>query len=52
MLDGGHLFYYIIEFVNGSHVSESAQEIGMRIGIAMVGSLMLLAFYNDIMRLM
>jgi len=52
MLDGGHLFYYLIEFVKGSPVSEFAQEIGMRIGIAMVGSLMLLAFYNDIMRLM
>lgn len=52
MLDGGHLFYYMIEFVKGSPVSEPAQEIGMRVGIAMVGSLMVLAFYNDIMRLM
>lgn len=52
MLDGGHLFYYIIEFIKGSPVSEPAQEMGMRVGIAMVGSLMVLAFYNDIMRLM
>lgn len=52
MLDGGHLLYYIIEFFKGSPVSEPVQEIGMRVGIAMVGSLMVLAFYNDILRLM
>lgn len=51
VLDGGHLLFYIIELIKGSPVSEAVEEVGMRIGIAMVGSLMVLAFYNDILRL-
>jgi regulator of sigma E protease len=51
MLDGGHLLYYLIEIVKGSPVSEKVEEIGMRIGMAMVGVLMVLAIYNDITRL-
>ena len=52
VLDGGHLLFYTIELIKGSPVSEAVEEIGMRIGLAMVGSLMLLAFYNDILRLL
>ncbi len=51
MLDGGHLFYYLIEIVKGSPVSEKFEEAGMRVGMAMVGVLMVLAIYNDITRL-
>jgi regulator of sigma E protease len=51
MLDGGHLFYYIIEIIKGSPVSDGVQEIGLRIGLTLVGSLMIMAFYFDIMRL-
>jgi regulator of sigma E protease len=43
--------YYLIEIVKGSPVSEKVEEIGMRIGMAMVGVLMVLAIYNDITRL-
>jgi regulator of sigma E protease len=50
MLDGGHLLYYVIEFFKGSPVSEAAQMLGQKIGIAMLLSMMLLAFYNDILR--
>jgi len=50
MLDGGHLLYYVIEFFKGSAVSEAAQMLGQKIGIAMLLSMMLLAFYNDILR--
>jgi regulator of sigma E protease len=51
MLDGGHLLYYIIELVKGSPVSERVEAIGMRIGMSLVGVLMVVAIYNDIGRL-
>ena len=51
VLDGGHLFYYLIEVVKGSPVSEEVQIIGFRIGMSVVMGLMALALYNDIMRL-
>lgn len=51
VLDGGHLVYYLIEAVRGRPVSERVQMIGLRIGVAMIVSLMLMAFYFDIMRL-
>ncbi len=50
MLDGGHLLYYLVELFKGSPVSENTQLIGQKIGIAMLLGMMLLAFYNDILR--
>jgi regulator of sigma E protease len=47
LLDGGHLLFYAIEAVRGRPLSERAQEWGMRIGLALVGSLMLFAIGND-----
>tara|TARA_R110000824_G_scaffold222077_3_gene409344 strand:+ start:19785 stop:21143 length:1359 start_codon:yes stop_codon:yes gene_type:complete len=51
VLDGGHLFYYFMEVVRGRPVSEKTQAVGLRIGLAMVGTLMLMALYFDLMRL-
>lgn len=51
LLDGGHLLFYVIEAIRGRALNERAQEIGFRIGIAVVGGLMVLATYNDIARL-
>ncbi len=51
VLDGGHLLYYFIEVVRGRPVSEQTQAVGLRIGLAMVGCLMLMALYFDLMRL-
>jgi regulator of sigma E protease len=51
VLDGGHLVYYLVEFVSRRPVSEAAQHIGQQIGIAILGALTLLAFYNDIVRI-
>ncbi|EHA13846.1 RIP metalloprotease RseP [Halomonas sp. HAL1] len=51
VLDGGHLLYYFMEIVRGRPVSEKTQAVGLRIGLAMVGSLMLMALYFDLMRL-
>jgi regulator of sigma E protease len=51
VLDGGHLLSYLIEFVKGSPVSEEAEALGQRIGLAIIAALMVLAFYNDLSRL-
>lgn len=51
LLDGGYLLYYVAELVKGSPVSEQAWEIGQKIGIALLGILMVFAIYNDIYRL-
>jgi len=51
MLDGGHLMYYAVEAVKGSPVSETTQILAQKLGIAMLMGLMMLAFYNDILRL-
>lgn len=51
MLDGGHLMFYGVEAVRGRPLSENAQEIGFRIGFALVIFLMLFAAWNDIMHL-
>lgn len=51
LLDGGHLMYYLIEWVKGSPVSDEAQIFGQRVGIALLGTLMIFAFYNDLARL-
>lgn len=52
MLDGGHLLLYAIEAIKGSPVSPVFEEIFARIGILMLGLLMVVVFYNDIARLM
>ncbi|RMD78954.1 MAG: RIP metalloprotease RseP [Gammaproteobacteria bacterium] len=52
LLDGGHLLYYLVELVKGSPVSETAQAVGQRIGIAVLLGLMALAFYNDLAHLL
>jgi regulator of sigma E protease len=51
VLDGGHLMYYLVEFLKGGPVSERALEIGQQIGFALLALLMAFAFYNDITRL-
>jgi len=51
MLDGGHLLYYLIEAIRGRPVSEQVQLLGLKIGMLMLGSLMLVALFNDFSRL-
>ena len=51
MLDGGHLLFYIIEFVRGRPLGERAQEYGFRVGIALVFSLMIFVTLNDLIQL-
>jgi regulator of sigma E protease len=51
MLDGGHLLYYGIEAARGRPLSERAQEIGFRIGLALVLMLMIWATRNDLIHI-
>ncbi len=51
LLDGGHLMFYAIEALVGRPLSERTQEIGFRIGFALVMMLMLFATWNDIVHL-
>jgi regulator of sigma E protease len=51
LLDGGHLLFYGIEAVLGRPLSKRAQEVGFRIGLAIVVMLMIFATFNDILRL-
>jgi regulator of sigma E protease len=51
LLDGGHLLFYTIETIRGRPLSERAQEVGFRIGLAVVVMLMIFATFNDILRL-
>ncbi|KTQ95064.1 zinc metalloprotease [Aureimonas ureilytica] len=48
MLDGGHLLFYAFEAARGKPLSERVQEIGFRIGLALVMLLMVFAFWNDL----
>ncbi len=51
LLDGGHLLFYVIEAIRGRPLSERAQELGFRIGLAIVVMLMIFATFNDILHL-
>jgi regulator of sigma E protease len=51
VLDGGHILYYLIEWVRGQPLSARAQAIGVQIGIALLVGVMIIAFTNDFYRL-
>lgn len=51
VLDGGHLLFYMFEWVRGRPLSERVQAWGMQIGISLVVGVMLLALVNDLSRL-
>ncbi|MFL4341031.1 site-2 protease family protein, partial [Pseudomonas aeruginosa] len=51
VLDGGHLLFYLVEWVRGRPLSERVQAWGMQIGISLVVGVMLLALVNDLSRL-
>ena len=52
LLDGGHLLYYLAEFLTGRPVPEHIQEIGQKIGMGLLALLMFFALYNDFSRLL
>ena len=50
MLDGGHLLFYAIEALRGRPLSERTQEIGLRVGLAIVATLVIFSVSNDLLR--
>ncbi len=52
MLDGGHLVYYGIEALRGKPLGQAAQEWGFRIGLSMVMMLLVVATWNDLVRML
>jgi regulator of sigma E protease len=52
LLDGGHLLFYMIEAIRGRPLSARSQEIGFRIGFAIVVMLMIFTVFNDTVQLL
>ena len=52
VLDGGHLLFYLLEVIRGAPVSEQIVGWGQRVGIMLLLGLMVLAFYNDFVRIL
>ncbi len=52
VLDGGHLLYYSLEVLTGRPLSERAGEIAQRAGMGILMALMVVAVFNDLVRLM
>ena len=51
LLDGGHIFFFLIEAVIGRPISVSKIEIAQKVGLVALLSLMVFVFYNDLRRL-
>ena len=51
MLDGGHLVYYVYEIIFGKELPYKVQLVAQFIGIALLGFIMIIAFYNDFVRI-
>ena len=52
MLDGGHLMYYLVEFITRKPVPERVQLVLQQVGITFLILLTFFALYNDLMRIM
>lgn len=52
ILDGGHLFFALIEAARGKPVSLKKREMAQQVGLVLLVALMIFAFYNDIFRLL
>ncbi len=51
VLDGGHLLFYLVELLSGKPVPERIQALSLQLGVFIIISIMLLALYNDLVRL-
>ncbi len=52
ILDGGHLLFFTLEVILGKPLNEKKMETAQKIGLTLLIALMVLAFYNDILRLL
>lgn len=51
LLDGGHLFYYLIEVMIRRPVSDGVKWVGNYVGMGLLVTLMIVALHNDVSRL-
>ena len=51
MLDGGHLVYYSYEMITGRELPMNFQLVAQFAGVAILGLIMVIAFYNDFVRI-
>lgn len=51
VLDGGLLLYYAVEVVTGGAIPEKVAKTGYKIGIGILGILLIIAVFNDVVRL-
>jgi regulator of sigma E protease len=51
MLDGGHLFFFLIEGVLGRPLSVRKRELAQQVGFVLLMLIMVLALYNDLVRI-
>lgn len=51
VLDGGLILYGLVEAVKGSPLSDRVQMLGYQVGLVLIIGVMVIALYNDIMRL-
>ena len=52
LLDGGHLLFYLIEILKGSPLSQTVQQLLIKLGLLVILSLTFIAVYNDLSRLL
>ena len=50
LLDGGHLLFYAFEVMRGRPLPERVRDVGLKIGVGLVGALMIFTTWNDISR--
>jgi regulator of sigma E protease len=50
ILDGGHLVYYGLEAVRGRPLPKQVMEFTQKMGLAVIGLMMIVAFSNDLIR--
>ena len=51
VLDGGHLFFYLLEFIRGKPLEAKSQGIASYVGLVLVISLMIFVTWNDLVQL-
>ena len=51
ILDGGVILFLLFELVQGKPISMNKREFAMKIGLSLLLLLMVVVFYNDILRL-
>ena len=52
VLDGGHLFFYLIEAIRGKPLAQKTQQVSFKFGLSLVLALMLFTTFNDVRQIM